>query len=55
MICMSSSVTSNLIDKIANDYDAAVFAWKDELSRHIQVSDGYMNDNSLSVHHNVVM
>ena len=41
MICMSSLVTSHVIDNIANDYDAAVLAWKDELSCHVQATDGF--------------
>ena len=42
MIIMSSSVTSHVIDNIANDkYDVAVLAWKDELSRHLQVNDNF--------------
>ena len=41
MICMSSSVTSDVIDMLADDFDAAVLAWKDELSRHVQVNDDH--------------
>lgn len=39
MVCMSSSVTSRVIDNISNDYDAAVLAWKDQLSSKVQVTD----------------
>lgn len=39
MVCMSPSVTSDIIDKLATDYDAEVFNWTEELSKHIQVSD----------------
>ena len=39
MVCMSSSVTSHVIDNISNDYDAAVVSWKDELSRNVQVAE----------------
>lgn len=39
MVCMSPSVTSDVIDKLAGDYDAAVLNWTKELSKHIQVTD----------------
>ena len=38
MVCMSPKVTSSLIDKITDDYDAEVMEWAHELERCIEVS-----------------
>lgn len=38
MVCMSPRVTSSLIDKITEDYDAKVVEWAHELERCIEVS-----------------
>ena len=38
MVCMSSTVTSNLIDKITIDYDAAVIEWAKELKQAKEVT-----------------
>ena len=37
MVCMSPSVTSPLIDKLAKEYDAEVLLWTNELSNNVQV------------------
>ena len=31
MVCMSSSVTTSIIDKISEDYDAEVKSWRNKL------------------------
>ena len=36
MICMSSSVTTSIIDKISEDFDAEVKYWRDNLKSHLQ-------------------
>ena len=38
MVCMSPTVTSSLIDKITDDYDAEVMELANELQRCIEVS-----------------
>ena len=42
MVCMSPRVTSSLIDKITEDYDAEVVEWVYELERCIEVSAIYV-------------
>ena len=36
MICMSSSVTTSIIDKISEGFDAEVKYWRDNLKSHLQ-------------------
>ena len=36
MVCMSTSVTTTIVDKIAGDYDAEVKAYRDELINKLQ-------------------
>ena len=37
MICMSSSATSSLIDKVSDDYNVEVLYWRDKLKNRINV------------------
>ena len=37
MVCVSSGVTSRIIDKIVEDYNVDVLFWADELKQNIQV------------------
>lgn len=38
MVCMSTSATSDIIDKVADDYDVEVLFWGDKLKDVIKVS-----------------
>ena len=37
MVCMSSTVTSNVIDNMVDDYNVDVLFWADELKTHFEV------------------
>ena len=38
MVCMSPSVMSSLIDKLANNCDTEALIWANELAKNVQVS-----------------
>ena len=49
MVCMSSRVTSRLVDKIVEEHDVDVLFWADELKKNLQVLQYicFINNNAL--------
>ena len=49
MVCMTSSVTTTIVDKIAEDYDAEVKAYRDQLINKLREVRSFALENVMII------